>query len=264
MLGDEFQLKPDCNSARHENPLCDQIELSLFTRIAGADLSLSALNTQYRMNPRIADMVNTVFYNGRLKTHQSRNVTPAQTIFREWNGREYNVFDAVVFVDVKYSWEESHGTSKANPNQAAATISLVRRLMSTAGPDGGVMAKDIVIISPYQAQLDLYLSLLAEADSVTPKRGFKDIRVANVDSFQGGEAPVVIFDIVRTDDPGFVMSPNRLNVALSRAKDALYFIMSRSSLEGFSNPRGNTRWYVCSMVYSTEFRSYLLTRNDPI
>lgn len=51
------------------------------------------------------------------------------------------------------------------------------------------------------------------------------IRLATVDNFQGEEAKVVIVSLVRSNlknNPGFLKTPNRINVLLSRAQHGMY------------------------------------------
>lgn len=67
-----------------------------------------------------------------------------------------------------------------------------------------------------------------EQDSVVTKTSvLKTVRVATVDNFQGEEAQVVIVSLVRSNPEhkvGFLRTPNRINVLLSRAKHGMYII----------------------------------------
>ncbi len=79
---------------------------------------------------------------------------------------------------------------------------------------------DILVVAPYNAQV----------------RGLKArlprLRIGTVDKFQGQEAPVVIVSMASSsadDAPRgmeFLYSPNRLNVATSRAKCACILVAS--------------------------------------
>ncbi|KAJ5052617.1 hypothetical protein J3E74DRAFT_443226, partial [Bipolaris maydis] len=54
-----------------------------------------------------------------------------------------------------------------------------------------------------------------------------ELRVASVDNFQGEEATVIIVSLVRSNvyqNCGFLKTPNRINVLLSRAKHGMYII----------------------------------------
>jgi superfamily I DNA and/or RNA helicase len=85
--------------------------------------------------------------------------------------------------------------------------------------------EDLVVVSPYNAQVNA----LAEA--------LPGVRVGTVDKFQGQEADVVIYSMVSSsgeDVPRgleFLLSRNRLNVAISRARCLAYLVCSPRLLE---------------------------------
>jgi superfamily I DNA and/or RNA helicase len=76
-----------------------------------------------------------------------------------------------------------------------------------------VTGDDVLIVAPYNAQVAELRTRLG-----------RDARVGTVDKFQGQEAPVVICSMATStaeDAPRgmeFLYSPNRLNVATSRAR----------------------------------------------
>lgn len=76
---------------------------------------------------------------------------------------------------------------------------------------------DILVVAPYNAQVGLIRALLADAD-------LSGVRVGTVERFQGQEAPLVVVSMTASalaDVPRgmeFLMSTNRLNVAVSRAQ----------------------------------------------
>ncbi len=76
---------------------------------------------------------------------------------------------------------------------------------------------DILVVTPFNAQRASIQQALAAA-------GWDDIRVGTVDKFQGQEAPVAILSMTASspaDVPrgmDFLISPNRINVAVSRAQ----------------------------------------------
>ena len=57
---------------------------------------------------------------------------------------------------------------------------------------------------------------------------FKElVKIDTVDSYQGKENRIIILSITRSDksqNPGFLRTPNRINVALSRAMDRLILV----------------------------------------
>lgn len=56
------------------------------------------------------------------------------------------------------------------------------------------------------------------------------VEVHTIDSAQGLENDIVIMSVVKTRGVGFLSNPQRLNVALTRAKKALFICGNFSSL----------------------------------
>ncbi|KAL9030967.1 MAG: hypothetical protein Q9196_000963 [Gyalolechia fulgens] len=60
---------------------------------------------------------------------------------------------------------------------------------------------------------------------------------STVDAFQGAEASFIIFLMTTTEVLGFMRSPNRLLVALSRARDGLAFVCNYESFMAGEHPK---------------------------
>ena len=84
---------------------------------------------------------------------------------------------------------------------------------------------DILIVAPYNAQV----GALAAA--------MPDLRVGTVDKFQGQQAPISIYSLTTSSADlaprgmDFLYSPNRLNVATSRAKALTILVASPTLLD---------------------------------
>ena len=84
--------------------------------------------------------------------------------------------------------------------------------MDRHGAESVITLHDILIIAPYNAQVFDLKDRIAGA------------RIGTVDKFQGQEAPVVLYSMTSSTGDAcprgleFLLSPNRLNVALSRAQ----------------------------------------------
>ena len=88
----------------------------------------------------------------------------------------------------------------------------------------GLTSNQIGVITPYKEQQRLLSSNLRDL-----------AEVGTVDSFQGQERDIVIFDFVRANpdnDVGFTLQPNRLNVALSRARQKLIIVANLPTFLG--------------------------------
>lgn len=89
----------------------------------------------------------------------------------------------------------------------------------------GQSVDDIGIITPYTQQVKLIRAELTKASQTVPK-------VGTVEEFQGQERKIILLSTVRTTQRdhqredlkyslGFVRSPERMNVAISRARALL-------------------------------------------
>ena len=104
-------------------------------------------------------------------------------------------------------------------------------------------ANTLAIITPYKEQMIRVREMIQ--DNISPL-----IEVNTVDAFQGQEKDIIIFSCVRSTDLygeskgiGFLKDTRRLNVALTRAKYALYTVGRSVVL------KTNTIWnnYLCHM-----------------
>ena len=105
-----------------------------------------------------------------------------------------------------------------------------------------VKTQDIAVISPYRKQV---IMLREELDKV----GLNRIAVNTVDGFQGQEREIVILSCVRGPNErktiGFLRHPQRMNVALTRAKQSLIILGHVPSLEVIT-----TYCYKREVIYS--------------
>ncbi len=200
------------------------------------------LLTQYRMANPIGDLVSTCFYDGDLETG-SRNIPD---IYHS-GPKELNSF--VTWIDTSGLGKDCHhqedkGISIYNRAEADE---IIRLLKSIADDDHFVSAltssvKDgepaIGIICMYAEQKRLIRQKFKEQ---VWEDGFKSlVKIDTVDSYQGKENRVVILSITRSCpklSPGFLRSPNRINVALSRAMDRLIIVGAAQMWHGKNKSR---------------------------
>jgi uncharacterized protein len=97
--------------------------------------------------------------------------------------------------------------------RAAVTDLLSGTWTDKDGTTRPMRASDIIVVAPYNAQVNALRDALPEA-----------IRVGTVDKFQGQEAPVCLVSMTASSAEEtargmeFLFSLNRINVAVSRAK----------------------------------------------
>ena len=88
------------------------------------------------------------------------------------------------------------------------------------------------------------------------KRIGNKARIGTVDKFQGQEAPVAIHSLTASDGDSaprgldFLLDPNRLNVAISRAQCLSIVVGSPQLATGISNSIGNVQRLnrLCSLI----------------
>ncbi|GAA3765320.1 TM0106 family RecB-like putative nuclease [Salinactinospora qingdaonensis] len=164
------------------------------------------LDQTRRMHPRVCAPVSQLSYRGRLRSHPVAHQ-------RDLVGHRPGL----------YRCEVDHtGRATHSPEEVEAVVGLAGRLVGVelvqpGEPQRRLCAADIMVVAPFNLQVRALRQALAQA-------GLEGVRVGTVDRFQGQEAPVVLCsmtvssaaDVARGLD--FVLSRNRLNVALSRAQ----------------------------------------------
>ncbi|MBB5959191.1 uncharacterized protein FHS29_005811 [Saccharothrix tamanrassetensis] len=176
------------------------------------------LDQTRRMHPDVCEPVSRLSYAGLLHAHPS-------TASRGISGLRSGVYVREV--------EHRHNTT-SSLEEALAVVDIVRSLMGRMWTDGSdarpLDDSDMLVVAPYNMQVRL---VRRELERV----GCEHVRVGTVDRFQGQEAPVVIttmtssaaVDLPRGLD--FLLSRNRLNVALSRAQGAAVVVCSPRLVE---------------------------------
>jgi hypothetical protein len=195
---------------------------------------------QSRMHPAIGELVSNTFYNKKLIPSERVKRRPL-TVMSDpgFPTAPIVVLDLpALSVVKKTSFELQVRRSYRNETEATALLAALKQLRPTRDHDGRLPT--LVVLSPYLAQVDYFERLLKQ--EIDPNAGtlfgFESPRkngkfVYTSDSFQGGEADVVIASLVRnnmlvgTRALGFIKNPQRMNVLLSRARQKLVLATSR-------------------------------------
>ena len=213
MVGDHNQLPPTVTKAVLDERIGYRLSMSEVEELLQRNLfreffeqlperNKGMLTLQYRMHKDIGSLVSQLFYEGKLQSHRKGG---------EWKLTSRRV----VFIDFtqveSYRNRESM-TSQENPAERAALHAILHRLRDT---NGGVI-KRLLVICPYKAQSDSVIKELRGQSY-----GFS-VEAKTVDAVQGDEAEVVILLMSRSQGSvHFLLDRHRLNVALSRAKEAV-------------------------------------------
>lgn len=283
LVGDHQQLPPLYSEA-HKNALAlklgladEDIDLdavlqsdfarafeSPYGKLAGASLL-----TQYRMAPPIGNIVSDVFYkrslvNGERKIPDIYHAAPEM------------LQSAVSWIDTSHLGDKSYhrsdrGVSIYNRTEADIIINLLKDIASK--PDfvnklKGVVKKGeaaIGIICMYGEQKRIIRQKFKEIEWIDD---FKDlVKIDTVDSYQGKENRVIILSVTRASKdkkPKFLRTPNRINVAISRAMDRLMIVGATHMWQGnnVGLPLGRVLNYISTKAKSSEDYRVHLINND--
>lgn len=108
----------------------------------------------------------------------------------------------------------------------AGQARVLCRLLAELVGDHGVPPHSIGVIVLYKAQQACVRRLLESGGGAA----LQSVQVCTVDAFQGAEREVMVLSCCRTSRLGFIVSPRRLNVAITRARRHLVVVGSASAL----------------------------------
>jgi uncharacterized protein len=172
------------------------------------------LERSRRMHPDVCRFVSDAFYEGRLRSEE----------LCEQRGTELGT--GLRWLAVEHEGNRTSSLEEAERIAAEIRALLGREWWDTDGARRPLTAADFMVVAPYNAQVRLLADTLPA-----------DVRAGTVDKFQGQEAPVVFFSMAASsgqDAPrgiDFLLSRNRLNVAISRAQCLAYLCCSPRLLE---------------------------------
>lgn len=211
LLGDPQQL-PQVSTGMHPYP----VDVSALGWLSDGAAALDPrfgyfLGESWRMDSALCERVSWLSYDGAL-------ASAAATAGRALQG----VAPGVVSYPVEHS-----GCSVRSVQEAQAVVDCVRELLgrewvpAVGAKPRPLAAEDCIVVAAYNAQVDCVREALIAAGLADSSGA--GVRVGTVDKFQGQEAAVVLVSLAssRVDSgrgAGFVLSPNRLNVAVSRGQ----------------------------------------------
>ena len=251
LVGDHLQLPPLYSDA-HKQALArklgiantgsdlDEVLKSDFARAFNSEYgkcTSAALLTQYRMADPIGNLVSQTFYEGKLENGDR----PIPDIYHSAPSVIQNV---VTWLDTSSLGSRSlhqsdRGVSIYNRCEADQIIQLLKQIssndnfVSDLSKLTGKGEAAIGVICMYGEQKRV---LRQKFNQENWSEGFKSIvKIDTVDSYQGKENRIIILSLTRSDkrqSPGFLRTPNRINVAMSRAMDRLIIVGDKSMWTG--------------------------------
>jgi hypothetical protein len=191
-----------------------QLHVSLLERWMGEHGDRSVmLRRQYRMHPVIMTHPSQAYYGGELLAD------PSLEQRADFFGEE----SPLLFVDTVGSdaFEEKLDYSYINVVEAEWVVAKLKAWRSF-----GVDLATVGVITPYDGQRNLLRERLGMASMA-------EVEVNSIDGFQGREKEAILISSVRCNgngELGFVDDRQRLNVALTRAKQQLIWVGDSMSL----------------------------------
>jgi len=164
-----------------------------------------------RMHPRVCAFISEAVYDGRLRSDDGAAV---QQLLIDCNlDPEALVEAGVRFVEVVHQGCAQRSAEEAERLRRTYEALLGQRWRDRQSRERVIGVNDILVVSPYNMQVNLLQSMLPTGS-----------RVGTVDKFQGQEAAVVLVSMTTSSGDDlprqieFLYSRNRLNVAISRAR----------------------------------------------
>jgi len=219
LIGDPQQLDQPTQGSHPEGTECSALHHLLMGKQTIAPDEGLFLEETWRLAPAICAYTSELFYEGKL---HPRAGLEAQRIAGA------GVFSGS---GLRYVAVDHFGNQSASLEEAEVIAGIVNGLVAGAATwtdhEGvhPVTLEHILIIAPYNAQV------------FEIQRRLPGAKVGTVDKFQGQEAPIAIYSMATSshaDAPRgmeFLYSPNRLNVATSRAKCVSILVGSPSVFE---------------------------------
>ncbi|CAB4484431.1 unnamed protein product [Rhizophagus irregularis] len=261
LIGDHKQLRPhiatyslSMDSTAGKNY---QLDKSLFERLVYGDKAVKIekvqLLTQRRMRGEISDLIRRTLYPNLIDGDNT-------TTYENVRGAQHNVY----FVEHRNPEDSSGGEYAIKSHVNRYEVRMVVEMVKYFVRNGYTKPDDIAILTPYLGQMIKIRDALAksfvvviderdalniaemeeqeqqgetntsyvETVSVASKKSLnQQVTLRTVDNFQGEEANIIIVSLVRNftqsgrhESIGFLKSPNRSNVLLSRARKGMYLI----------------------------------------
>ena len=168
------------------------------------------LNKTFRLNPKINEFISDNFYESRLIFDES---TEKRKV--DFNKKGLVKEDGITYLSMNHK-----DNGQKSVEEGAVILDLFKQIVGRDFIDNDnqtrkLTIEDILVISPYNAQVNYLLSILD-----------KGARVGTIDKFQGQEAAINIISMVTSDSDSiprnkeFLFDRNRVNVAISRAQCA--------------------------------------------
>jgi len=223
LFGDDAQMPPVFPGDLSE----ERLAVSLFRQVRRTSPErITRLSTTYRMNATLCEIIDREFYaDGGPRLQPSPSVSRNRFLLPPGESRQ-RALDA----DTSLVWLKTPGqdSMQANPWEAEAVAAILATCLAH-----GKTANDVAVVTPFRRQAALIRRVLQrrigpDADSPI---------IDTVERVQGLTVDLIAISMAASDPEfiasvaSFLLSPNRLNVAISRARTKAVIAASSSLLD---------------------------------
>lgn len=219
LLGDPQQLKQPQQGVHPDGTDLSALEHVLQGKKTISDEQGVFLAETWRMHSSINAFVSELFYQNRLLS--KKHLDQQQIIGSKYSGA------GIYLEEVEHA-----GNTNLSTEEVEKVVEIVEQLtggnvrfINEKGEEATLTTADIRIITPYNAQVQAIRLRLP------------NLEVGTVDKFQGQEAPVIIYSVATSNleeaprGMDFLFSPNRFNVAVSRARTRFIMVANPQIFE---------------------------------
>lgn len=210
LVGDQMQLSQPIQGAHPDSSGLSGLQYLLGDSATIPPERGAFLPTTRRMNSDVCGFISKAVYDGRL--HPEAEVANQRLVLGA-SGDPMLGPTGLRFVEVEHVGRDQKCPEEAERVRQLFENLLDQRWIDPKGIVRQLTGDDLLVVSPYNMQVNLLKSVLPDG-----------ARVGTVDKFQGQEAVVVLISMTTSsgdDMPRnleFLFSKNRLNVAISRAR----------------------------------------------
>ena len=223
LVGDQMQLAQPLQGAHPRESGMSCLEYMLEEHAVVPPERGVFLGTTFRMHPELCRFVSDAVYAGELRSDPScavQRLVPGEGAHAALKPH------GLSFLEVPHEGCAQESEEEAEIVAALLDDLLASRVVACDGTERAMALADVLVVAPYNVQVNRLIERLPAG-----------ARVGTVDKFQGQEAEAVIVSMTSSDaghmprDASFLLSRNRLNVAVSRARCLAIVVASPGLLD---------------------------------
>jgi len=210
LLGDQMQLGQPIQGVHPGRSGESTLEYLLDGQATVGDDRGIFLGTTFRMHEDVCRFISDAVYDGRLSPDPANQT---QRLVLNASAHAALAPTGIRFVSVQHDGCKQSSKPEAEVVKAIFASLLRQERVDRCGQQHRMAIGDILVVAPYNAQVNLLKSMLPAG-----------ARVGTIDKFQGQEADAVIVSMTSSNGDylprniEFLYDKNRLNVAVSRAR----------------------------------------------